>query len=593
MMTIPEKYARDTREWILCPADEEAARKGMIFDFERGAKVCNWIETNCYLYEGEKAGQPIVLLKAWRQFFMRLFGWVRYSQKWDCWIRRFRRFGFWGAKKNGKSPVLAALCTYLLCGDGEQGNKVYMGASNGDQARISQLHTINMIRQSPALADLCKINNTTFNIDHIPSNSRSIIITGDNQKGAKAKEGFNGSVLFDEMHVVPSEMWRRVSRAGISRKQPLLGSVSTSGDDRTCIGFEWMKQGRDAAANRKGREDLQFLHVEYTIPDDVTDLEIATEPEKYLPLANPAWGEIIDPEEIINDCRVSFNAGGPEWNKFLQYRANRWINSANSWISTTNWEYASEEFDLESLRKRDCYLGIDLARRLDMVGTALVFPWPEGPAQGALLPKDHDNDFSDCLRVWPMCWLNEDTIKLRDPVHGLMRWAQDGFLYSTKGNTTDFSFIKKKLRETVFNFELNLKGIFFDKTYAEEFTQQLVDGETAEDGTVIADGFGCPRIAVPQNIIHLTAPSAEFERRVKKRMIRHPGNPVLDWQVGNVEVYTDVNQNIRPIKPLPSSGKSVDLILAIIMGIIGVTTMEDRQPSVYRISSVAPKPQRS
>lgn len=584
---IPAEFLRDSRAWVRCASDEAAIDAGMIFDVERGEAVVRWIESNCVLYEGEDAGKPLVLLPAWREFVMRLFGWVRWSAKWDCWVRRFTRFGFWGAKKNGKSPVLAALNLYLLAGDGEPGQKVYVGAMNGDQARISQLHAVNMVRQSPTLADLCKINNTTLNIKHVPSNSQSIIITGDNKRGQKAKEGFNGSVLFDEMHVVAAEMWRRVSRAGISRKQPLLGTVSTSGDDRQCIGYQWMKEGRDARDHRPGREDLQFLHVEYSIPDEVTDREIVDRPAEYLPLANPAWGEIIDPEEITNDCKRSFASGQVEWNKFLQYRANRWISSTNPWLNGNAWAASRDVFDLEDMRGRECYLGLDLARRLDMVGAAFVFPWPEGPRKvdGKMPepPPDGWEGLDECVRVWPMAWLNNETATLRDPLFGLLKWGREGYLNITPGNTTDFARVKKGIRDTVFTFDLKVKGLYFDKTYAEELTQQLADGEEDEHGKRIAEGIGCERIAVPQNILTLTGPSCELERLIRRRLVRHPANPVLDWQVEHVESYTDVNQNVRPVKPEPHSGKSVDLILALVMGLLGHMTMKEQTPHVYRL----------
>ena len=122
-MAIPEKYHQQSREWVRCKADEVAIKRGMFMDVERGEKVVNWIESNCYLYEGSRAGEPIKLLTAWREFIVRLFGWVRWSKQWNCFVRRFREFGFWGAKKNGKSTLVSAILLFLLLGDGEGGPK--------------------------------------------------------------------------------------------------------------------------------------------------------------------------------------------------------------------------------------------------------------------------------------------------------------------------------------------------------------------------------------------------------------------------------------------------------------------------------------
>jgi len=168
----------ETQDWIRNPADEMAFKAGMRFDPERAKFACDWMEEHCYLYEGEKAGTPMVLLPCWREFFSRLYGWVMYSDDWEAWIRRFNRAAFWSAKKNGKSPDAAAHNLYLLCGDGEQGQKVYQGAANGEQAKIPQRHSINMVRQSPMLSEDCKINNTTMAIVHVASVSLLDILSG-------------------------------------------------------------------------------------------------------------------------------------------------------------------------------------------------------------------------------------------------------------------------------------------------------------------------------------------------------------------------------------------------------------------------------
>ena len=43
------------------------------------------------------------------EFCMRLFGWVRWSDHFKRWVRRFRKSSLWVAKKNAKSPLGAAV----------------------------------------------------------------------------------------------------------------------------------------------------------------------------------------------------------------------------------------------------------------------------------------------------------------------------------------------------------------------------------------------------------------------------------------------------------------------------------------------------
>src|SRR6185369_11731135 len=124
-----------TQSWVRNSSDERAIANGCKFDAERGQFVVDWIEKHLKLYEGEYAGQPMILLPWAKDCTMRLFGWIRWSDRWKRWIRRFRQASIWLAKKQGKSPQLAAWGMYLLCGDGEQGGKVFFGAKDGKQAR--------------------------------------------------------------------------------------------------------------------------------------------------------------------------------------------------------------------------------------------------------------------------------------------------------------------------------------------------------------------------------------------------------------------------------------------------------------------------
>ena len=88
-----------TRAWIRNASDEKAAANGCVFDLKRGEQVCNWIEQFLWLYEGTR--QRMVLGDWQREATMRMFGWVRKSDRLKRWIRRFTRASIWIPKKNG------------------------------------------------------------------------------------------------------------------------------------------------------------------------------------------------------------------------------------------------------------------------------------------------------------------------------------------------------------------------------------------------------------------------------------------------------------------------------------------------------------
>src|SRR5690554_591981 len=55
------KLDETTRMWIRNASDEAAMANGCTFDVERAAYAVWWIERYCKLYEGEQAGEQLVL----------------------------------------------------------------------------------------------------------------------------------------------------------------------------------------------------------------------------------------------------------------------------------------------------------------------------------------------------------------------------------------------------------------------------------------------------------------------------------------------------------------------------------------------------
>jgi phage terminase large subunit-like protein len=84
-----------------------------------------------------------------------------------------------------------------------------------------------------------------------------------------------------------------------------------------------------------------------------------------------------------------------------------------------------------------------------------------------------------------------------------------------------------------------------------------------------------------QNIGSFAAPSKEFERRVGNATIKHDGDPVLRWMVGNVAAFRDNNDNIRPSKH--RSSDKIDGVVTTIMS-LGLAMAEMQSGSVYETS---------
>lgn len=520
-----------TRKWIRNAADERAAANGCRFDEARGQFVVDWIERYCKLYEGVPPNTPMRLDDWQYDATMRIFGWVRYSNDWGREVRRFRRVSVWIPKKNGKSPTLAAWGVYLLCGDGESGQKVYSTAKDGKQALISHMHAIEMVRRSPTLLDECKVNQSTWQLAHLPSTSIYRIVAGDNPQ---SQEGLNGSVMVDETHVVNRELMAILRGAGISRSEPLQIEVSTAGNNPDGYGKSQWDYG--VSVNAGEFEDQEFLYIAYSAPQELSDEELDANLLKYAKMANPTLGRIVKEEEFV----ASYNAAKRSLSlllEFKMYRLNIWMRSSNPWLKVADWAQCRRDFTEADLEGRECVAALDLSRTRDMCALALLFP------------ADEEGEYY----LLPYFWLPEDAAREQAHLAPFLQWASAGHLMLTPGNVVDYTFIKETIRGLCERFIF--RELAYDTKYAEDLTQWC------------ECELGIQRVAFPQTLMALALPTAEFERCVLAQKMWHNGHPVMTWQVGHVQVRADANQNKRPVKPKSDDYRKIDGIIAAIMAL--------------------------
>lgn len=517
-----------SRRWIRNAADERAVANGCYFDERRGEHIVKFFETFLRLYEGEFAGQRFIPQDWQSDLLYRVFGWVRFSEHWGRAVRRFRKAATFVPKKNGKSPLGAGVGLYLLAGDGEQGQKVFSAAKDGQQARIMHTHAEKMIELSPSLRRHCKLNRSTGRIVFQPTSSTYSILSGDNIDG---QEGLNGSVIIDEIHVVDERLARVLEHMGASRAESLQFEISTAGNNPDGYGRKQYDYGH--GVNDGKFPDDEFFFTSYEAPQDATDEQIETTPAIWKD-ANPSWGRTINEEEF-KAALTRAKRSLADWSVFKMYRLNIWSASANPWIKQDSWQGCFKLFTLDDLKGLPCWLGLDLSKTRDMTAAVLIF-------------QDGDEFYQ-----LPFFWFPEDEAKARNHLAPYLQWAADGHLELTPGNVVDYRAILSRLVElhTVFGF----RSVAYDRTYAEELTANL------EDET------GIERIVFEQTWRNYADGCANYERLILAGDLHHDGNPILAWQAGHVQVKTDANQNKRPVKPPHNDHKKIDGIVAGIMGL--------------------------
>jgi phage terminase large subunit-like protein len=534
-----------TKRWTLTAADERAVAAGCRFNEERGQFVIDWVRDYCRLYEGECAGQPLVFTDWQAEVTMQLFGWERFSERWGRWVRRFNRASIWVPKKNKKSPTLAAWGLYLLCGDSEQGQKVYLGAKDGAQAReVCGKHAIEMVLSSPALMSECTINRSSMQVTHERTRSLLKPMSSNDSRTQQSKEGINGSILIDETHVVDADFISRVSRAGISRSEPLHAEVSTAGKEPQSYGKRQWDYGQQV--ERGDVDDMGFLFRSWAAPQTLGDDELHADPLKYGRMANPAWGHTVGEEEFLADYNRSRQSIS-DLADFKTYRLNIWQKSRNPWLKASDWDKCADVYTLERFAGCDCWAGLDKSKTRDLTALVLIFQGDE-PEQ---------------FYQWPLFWLPQATAERENHNAPFVAWARAGHLNLIPGEVITDSAITEVVREL--SELVRIQEVIYDRTFAHDITATW------------EQELGIPRLEFPQTTMNFAGPIEDYERLVIQGNLKHPNQPLLNWQAGHCETYTDSKGRKTLVKPRHGDIKKIDGMVAGVMA-LSRARMEANKP---------------
>lgn len=468
-----------------------------------------------------------------------MFGWYREV---EMELRRRFTVGYVEIpRKNGKSFGAAVVGNQGLVADGEQGPEVYAAATTRDQAAIVFKDAQNTARQSPELmrhlrmqrhAILCPSNNGVFSAVSADYNFL---------QGKKPSR-----VIIDELHAHKTrDVWDALLTGMGARRNPLLFAITTAGFDRSSICWEQHEASRKILEGIDV-EDSFFCYIACAEPeDDICD------PHTWWK-ANPNLGVSLEREFLETESRKASRSPQYE-NTFRRLHLNQWTEQAVRWLPMHEWDACDKRpiADAE-LIGRTCYGGLDLGQTRDTTSMVLVFPMDDGSfvlRPTIWIPRDAKDDRTE-----------QDRRQLRS-------YAADGWIRETDGNISDYDGqIPDDIIDETRQFDV--QSIAYDPWHAEAVRQKLINRGMAEDVMV----------EFRQTIGNFAGPTKEFERLVLSHKIRHGGNPVLRWMASNVAVKFDTSNNMKPVKPDPSS--KIDAIVAAIMG-VGLATQSLAGASVY------------
>lgn len=430
--------------------------------------------------------------------------------------------------KTHNSELAAAIALYLLYADNEPSAEVYGAACDRNQASIVFDVARQMVEMSPALMRRSKIRSAGKRIINYRNAGFYQVLSAE----TGTKHGLNVSgLVFDEIHAQPNRKLYDVltKGSGDAREQPLFFIITTAGNDKNSICYELHTKALDLMASRK--KDATFYPVVYGLEheEDWTD-------EANWYKANPSLGHTIQIDRVREAYRNAVENPAEE-NVFKQLRLNIWTSASIRWIPEQVYDKGSLPVDLDSLRGRMCYGGLDLSSTSDITALVLAFP-----------PRTEEEKYI----LLPFFWLPEDTLELRCRRDHVLYdvWQKQGFIQTTEGNVIHYGFIEKFIERLGGTY--HIREIAYDRWNATQMVQNLED-------------MGFTMVPFGQGFKDMSPPSKELFKLLMEGNIIHGGNPVLKWMASNVVMRQDPAGNIKPDKE--KSVEKIDGIVASIMAL--------------------------
>ena len=199
---------------------------------------------------------------------------------------------------------------------------------------------------------------------------------------------------------------------------------------------------------------------------------------------------------------------------------NEWTEQAERWIDLAAWDACAGPVDLEQLRGRPCFGGLDLSTTTDVTALAWVFP-----------PEDEDG----LWHVLSRYFVPEENLRKRaerDRVPYDL-WTRQGFIEATPGNVVDYGAIEQRILADAALFQV--REIAYDPWNATHIALRLQDE-------------GATMVEFRQGFRSMAAPTRELEKLIVSKKLAHGGNPVTRWMAANVAVAQDPAGNLKPAK---------------------------------------------
>lgn len=516
-------------------------KRGLYFDEAAADHIIDFFPEFLSFYEGAFSDQPFYLTPNQKFIVGSIFGWKRKADG----FRRYRTSFVIQGKGNGKTPLAAGVGLYCLVFDGEEGSECYTAATTKEQAGICFRDAKTFAEKSSSLREILRIDK--YNIAYLATNSFFRSISSEHR-------GLDGKrphvCLIDEIHEHPNDLVVRKMSAGTkTRRQALIFEISNSGYDRQSICFQHHEYSEKILEGiiqddtwfclMTGLDICKKCEAEgKTVPQDNCPDCDDWRDEAVWQKANPNIAFLGEPFKDYLRKQVTEAKAMPSQENIVK-RLNFciWTSGETKWITAEKWNACKDEtLKIEDFIGVPCYIGLDLASKIDICALILLFAV--------------DNGFA----VFGKYYLPEDTVRESKNIQ-YSKWVKDGLLTQTPGARTDFKFIEDDLKEI--NKNHPIMQLAFDPREAGYLVNNIM--EWIAEGTCIE---------INQGPALMSEPMKELEARIYGNEIWHNGDPILAWMISNVVLKESRGGPTKYYYPTKTNNENkIDGAVALVMAI--------------------------
>jgi len=511
---------------------DDLERKDIYLDIDTAEKWCKFLEKLPHV-KGKWARKKEKLKLSSYQIFctVNIYGWKKQNGR-----RRFRECYIEIPRKNGKSFWISGLGLGHLIIDDEFGAEVYCGATTEKQAWEVFRPAKQVCERVPAIREKFGLTVNAKSLTVESNGSRFEPLIGDPGDGASPSCG-----IADEFHEhKDSDQVDTVVTGMGARENPMMLYITTAGSDMGGPCYE--KRAEITKILDGSIKDDSIFGIIFTIDEDDRWDDIDS-----LIKANPNFGISVD-EEFLQGELAKARRSPTKQASFKTKHLNLWVGAKSAWMNMLAFQACRrKKLSLDDFNGQKCYIGIDLASKIDIASMTILFP-PQKQKEWAVFVRHY---------------LPEETI-LEGGNTRYKAWHSSGWITSTPGNVLDYGQIEEDLDELKSDFEISY--IPYDPFQATQFSTRMSE-----------QGF--PMIEYGQTVKNFSEPMKELEALILKKEVLFEFDPVLLWMFSNVVAKEDKKENIFPNKERKTA--KIDGVVSTIMALGVALLNKEAEGSPY------------